>query len=40
MANHGHKWWEYDPTYAVIRVMRMTGLAWNVVNYQRRTEIE
>jgi len=40
MANHGHKWWEFDPTYGVVRLMRATGLAWNVVNYQRRSELD
>jgi len=30
-AAHGHKWWEFDPTYQVIRVLEMLGLAKNVV---------
>ncbi len=28
---HGLRWWEVDPTAWVIRAMRATGLAWNVV---------
>ncbi len=35
MANQGHKWWELDPTFAVIRMMKWTGLAWDVVDYKR-----
>ena len=38
MANHGHKWWEIDMTYTVIRLMKACGLAWNVVNYRNRSE--
>jgi stearoyl-CoA desaturase (delta-9 desaturase) len=30
-AKHGHRWWELDMTYAVIALMRWTGLAWNVI---------
>lgn len=30
-AAHGHRWWEIDMTYWVICLMKMTGLAWNVV---------
>ncbi len=37
MAPHGHKWWEFDMTYTAIRVLRMTGLAWDVVDYKQRT---
>ncbi len=40
MAPHGHKWWEFDMTYAAIRVMRACGLAWDVVNYKHRSEVE
>ncbi len=39
MAPHGHKWWEFDMTYAAIRVMRACGLAWDVVNYKHRNEV-
>ena len=30
-AAHGHKWWEYDMTYAVIRLLEALGLAKDVV---------
>ncbi len=30
-AAHGHRWWEYDATYAVVRVLEAVGLAKNVV---------
>src|SRR4029078_5006589 len=30
-AGHGHKWWEYDMTYAVIRLLEAVGLATDVV---------
>jgi stearoyl-CoA desaturase (delta-9 desaturase) len=30
-AFHGLRWWELDPSGAVIRAMRRVGLAWNVV---------
>ncbi|MBX7165710.1 MAG: fatty acid desaturase [Pirellulales bacterium] len=32
MARHGHRWWEVDITYGVIRLLEKTGLAWNVVH--------
>jgi fatty-acid desaturase len=38
MAVHGHKWWEVDVTYMVIRLMRSVGLAWDVVDYRSRSE--
>jgi stearoyl-CoA desaturase (delta-9 desaturase) len=38
MALHGHKWWEIDTTWAVIRAMRMCGLAWDVVDYKHKNE--
>ncbi|MEL7266596.1 MAG: acyl-CoA desaturase, partial [Planctomycetota bacterium] len=38
MARHGHKWWEIDPTFAVIRLLRLTGLAWDVVDYRNAAE--
>jgi len=30
-AVHGLKWWEVDPSGWIIRGMKRTGLAWNVV---------
>ena len=38
MASQGHKWWEVDPTFAVIRLMQWTGLAWDVVDYKRASD--
>lgn len=35
MAAQGHKWWELDLTYSVIRLMKWTGLAWDVVDYKK-----
>jgi stearoyl-CoA desaturase (delta-9 desaturase) len=32
MARHGHRWWEFDMTYVVIRALEKCGLAWNVVH--------
>ena len=32
MAMHGHKWWEFDATYQLVRLLRVTGLAWKVVD--------
>ncbi|TXH06712.1 MAG: acyl-CoA desaturase [Candidatus Moraniibacteriota bacterium] len=29
-ANYGHRWWEFDTTYQVIRLMRIVGLAWSI----------
>jgi fatty-acid desaturase len=30
LAQHGHRWWEFDWTYGIIRLMRLVGLAKNV----------
>jgi fatty-acid desaturase len=30
-ASHGHKWWEIDLTYSFIQMLKMVGLAKNVV---------
>lgn len=38
MAMHGHRWWEIDTTFLVIRLMRRLGLAWHVVDYKQRRE--
>ncbi len=29
-ARNGFYWWEFDPTWYVIRLMQAVGLAWNV----------
>lgn len=29
-ANYGHRWWELDTTYLMIRTLQALGLAWNV----------
>jgi fatty-acid desaturase len=38
MAKQGHRWWELDPTFAVIRIMQLCGLAWNVVDYRSKSK--
>ena len=38
MANHGHRWWEIDITYATIRLMESLGLAWDVIDYRNQSE--
>jgi fatty-acid desaturase len=38
MALHGRRWWEIDVTYTTIRLMKAVGLAWDVVDYERRGE--
>jgi stearoyl-CoA desaturase (delta-9 desaturase) len=38
MANHGHKWWEFDVTFRTIRLLERLGLAWNVVDYKRKSD--
>jgi stearoyl-CoA desaturase (delta-9 desaturase) len=38
MANHGHKWWEIDMTYNAIQILQRLGLAWDVVDYKRKSE--
>jgi len=38
MAKHGHKWWEFDMTWQAIRLMRATGLMWDVVDYRTVAE--
>jgi sn-2 palmitoyl-lipid 9-desaturase len=35
-AAHGHRWWEFDSTYLVIRLMEKVGLAWKVVREGKR----
>jgi len=29
-ARHGLRWWQFDMSYLIIRLMRSVGLAWNV----------
>lgn len=29
-ANYGHRWWEFDLTYQMIRILKTLGLAWSV----------
>lgn len=29
-ANYGHRWWEIDTTYLMIRLMKALGLAWDL----------
>lgn len=29
-AKSGHRWWEFDLTYGIIKLMQMTGLAWQL----------
>jgi fatty-acid desaturase len=38
-ANNSRRWWELDLIYGFIRVLEVTGLAWNVVRprEQRKT---
>ena len=36
MAKHGHRWWEMDATFLMIRFLQAIGLAWNVVDYKQR----
>lgn len=38
MAKHGHRWWEVDMTFMVIRMMQALGLAWDVVDYRSKSE--
>ncbi|MDA8745365.1 acyl-CoA desaturase [Rubripirellula amarantea] len=38
MAKHGHKWWEFDITWQAIKLLKATGLAWDVVDYKNAAE--
>jgi fatty-acid desaturase len=38
-APHGHRWWEIDMTWWVIRAMQVTRLAWHVVPAPAATAI-
>ncbi len=37
-AAHGHKWWEFDPTYLNIRILERLGLAKRVKTVHRDAE--
>ena len=39
-AFHGLRWWEFDVSGLVIRIMRRLGLAWNVVEVPSTRQIE
>jgi stearoyl-CoA desaturase (delta-9 desaturase) len=36
MAQHGHRWWEIDLTFRVIRLLQRVGLVWDVVDYKHK----
>jgi len=38
MAVHGHKWWEFDATWQLLRLMKVCGLAWDIVDYRTAKE--
>ncbi|QDU95315.1 acyl-CoA desaturase [Lignipirellula cremea] len=38
MANHGHRWWEIDVTFWAIRTMQCLGIAWDVVDYKKKSD--
>ena len=29
-ARHGHRWWEFDFSYLLIRIFELCGLVWDV----------
>ncbi|TWU08507.1 acyl-CoA desaturase [Stieleria varia] len=35
-ANYGHRWWEFDTTYQMIRLLKFTGLAWSIAPIPQR----
>ncbi len=35
-AAHGHRWWELDVTWITIWLMKVAGLAWDIVPVNRR----
>jgi stearoyl-CoA desaturase (Delta-9 desaturase) len=39
-ARNGFYWWEFDPTWYVIRLMEMVGLAWDVQPVPERIYVE
>jgi stearoyl-CoA desaturase (delta-9 desaturase) len=38
LAQHGHKWWEFDITFQAIRFLRAVGLAKNVMDLKAHEE--
>ena len=34
-CTHCHRWWEVDLTFTAVRLMRLSGLAWNVISVRR-----
>jgi len=36
LARNRHRWWEFDPTFEVIRVLGMLRLAWDIVEKHPR----
>ncbi len=38
IAPAGHRWWEIDVTYLTIRLMKAVGLAWDVVEYDKKSK--
>jgi stearoyl-CoA desaturase (delta-9 desaturase) len=39
-AAHGLRWWEFDVSFAIIRVLELVGLASNVVRPTRRQKLD
>jgi fatty-acid desaturase len=39
MAQHGHRWWEVDVTYMTILLLKRLGLAWDIVDYKKRSAV-
>ena len=39
-ARNGFYWWEFDPTWYVIRAMQLVGLAWDVKGVPARIYAE
>ncbi len=39
-ARHGHKWWELDFSYLLIRLFEACGLAWDVKRPSRQTILD
>lgn len=39
-ARHGHRWWDFDMSWWIIRGLEMTGLVWNVVRPKHETDTD